>query len=93
MSLLWEEQIILTLQLIETRQIGCIYYLITNFLFGFSCMALSDLTGEGESKLVLADLGSGNFNMKLLVFKGTQLVSGHVIWLKLKSILFWNPWR
>lgn len=41
----------------------------------FSCMALSDLTGEGESKLVLADLGSGNFNMKLLVFKGTQLVS------------------
>ena len=57
-------------------------------------MALSDLTGEGESKLVLADLGSGNFNMKLLVFKGTQLVSGHVIWLTLKSILFWRlPWR
>ena len=38
-------------------------------------MALSDLTGEGDSKLVVADLGSGSYNMKLRVYKGTQMVS------------------
>ena len=38
------------------------------------CIALSDLTGDGDSKLVVADLGSGNYNMKLRVYKGTQLV-------------------
>ena len=35
---------------------------------------MSDLTGDGDSKLVVADLGSGNYNMKLRVYKGTQLV-------------------
>ena len=34
-----------------------------------------DLTGDGEYRLVIADLGSGDFNMKLKVFKGTQMVS------------------
>jgi hypothetical protein len=32
------------------------------------------LTGEGDSKLVVADLGSGSYNMKLRVYKGTQMV-------------------
>ena len=40
----------------------------------FSCIALSDLTGDGDTKLVVADLGSGNYNMKLRVYKGTQMV-------------------
>ncbi len=35
---------------------------------------MSDLTGEGDSKLVVADLGSGSYNMKLRVYKGTQMV-------------------
>eukprot|EP00095_Tigriopus_kingsejongensis_P005363 maker-scaffold34_size539781-snap-gene-3.18 protein:Tk05363 transcript:maker-scaffold34_size539781-snap-gene-3.18-mRNA-1 annotation:"bardet-biedl syndrome 1 isoform x1" len=40
-----------------------------------SCITLSDLTGDGDFKLVVADLGSGTYNMKLRVYKGTQLVS------------------
>ncbi len=39
-----------------------------------SCLALSDLTGDGDHKLVVADLGTGTSNMKLRVYKGTQLV-------------------
>ena len=45
------------------------------FLVLFRCVTLSDLTGDGDSKLVVADLGSGNYNMKLRVYKGTQLVN------------------
>ena len=41
----------------------------------FSCITLSDLTGDGDFKLVVADLGSGSYNMKLRVYKGTQMVS------------------
>ena len=41
-----------------------------------SCLVLSDLTGDGDHRLVLADLGTGDFNMKLRVYKGTQQV-GH----------------
>ena len=40
----------------------------------FSCVGLSDITGDGDTKLVVADLGSGNYNMKLRVYKGTQMV-------------------
>ena len=48
-------------------------------LYLFSCMALCDLTGDGDTKLVVADLGSGNYNMKLRVYKGTTLVSFFII--------------
>ena len=49
----------------------------------YSCITLSDLTGDGDFKLVVADLGSGSYNMKLRVYKGTQMVS-------LVSLLGWN---
>lgn len=32
-----------------------------------SCMALADLHGDGEAKLIIADLGTGAYNMKLKV--------------------------
>ena len=32
------------------------------------------MTGDGDYRLVVADLGSGDFNMKLRVYKGTQQV-------------------
>ena len=38
-------------------------------------MALCDLTGDGDTKLLVADLGTGNYNMKLRVYNGTQMVS------------------
>ncbi|TRY67055.1 hypothetical protein TCAL_07811 [Tigriopus californicus] len=44
-----------------------------------SCITLSDLTGDGDFKLVVADLGSGSYNMKLRVYKGTQLISENTI--------------
>lgn len=40
-------------------------------LFSFSqCMVLSDVTGEGENRFVVADIGTGSFDMKLKVFVG-----------------------
>ncbi|XP_047480253.1 Bardet-Biedl syndrome 1 protein-like [Penaeus chinensis] len=44
-----------------------------------SCMALADLHGDGESKLIIADLGTGTFNMKLKVYKGTSLMSENTL--------------
>ena len=40
----------------------------------FENIFFSDLGGDGDFRLVIADLGSGEFNMKLRVFKGTQQV-------------------
>lgn len=43
-------------------------------LYTFSSgLALTDLNGDGDSKAVIATLGSGAYNMKLKVFKGTSL--------------------
>lgn len=44
-----------------------------------SCMALADLNGDGDHKLIIADLGTGEYNMKLKVYKGTTLVSENTI--------------
>lgn len=40
-----------------------------------SCVDLADLSGDGESRLVVGDLGSGLSGMKLKVFQGTALLS------------------
>lgn len=40
-----------------------------------SCVDLADLSGDGESRLVLGDLGSGSSGMKLKVYRGTALMS------------------
>lgn len=44
-----------------------------------SCICLADLFGDGEFKLVIADLGSGTANMKLKVYRGTAMQSEHAI--------------
>ncbi|XP_067130781.1 Bardet-Biedl syndrome 1 protein [Centruroides vittatus] len=44
-----------------------------------SCMCLVDLQGDGDYKLIIADLGTGSYNMKLKVYKGTNLLSEHTI--------------
>jgi len=38
-----------------------------------SCIALADLNGDGDHKLVIADLGTGQYSMKLKVLKGTAI--------------------
>ncbi len=40
-----------------------------------TCLGLADLVGDGDQKLVLADLGTGRYNMRLKVFKGVVLVA------------------
>ncbi|XP_022090954.1 Bardet-Biedl syndrome 1 protein-like isoform X2 [Acanthaster planci] len=52
---------------------------VANLYTFSSCMALSDINGDGENKLVIADLGSGSSNMKLKVYKGTSLMSENAI--------------
>ena len=54
---------------------GIAEYLMYFLHLFHSCVALCDLTGDGDTKLVVADLGTGNYNMKLRVYKGTQLVN------------------
>ncbi|XP_071370814.1 Bardet-Biedl syndrome 1 protein [Centroberyx affinis] len=48
---------------------------VANLYTFSSCMDLADLNGDGESKLVVGDLGTGSCNMKLKVYRGTSLVS------------------
>uniref|UniRef100_A0A3Q4FZR3 Bardet-Biedl syndrome 1 N-terminal domain-containing protein n=1 Tax=Neolamprologus brichardi TaxID=32507 RepID=A0A3Q4FZR3_NEOBR len=40
-----------------------------------SCVDLADLSGDGENRLVVGDLGSGSSGMKLKVYRGTALMS------------------
>ncbi|XP_068116242.1 Bardet-Biedl syndrome 1 protein isoform X2 [Hyperolius riggenbachi] len=44
-----------------------------------SCIALADLHGDGEYKMVVGDMGSGPYTMKLKVFKGTSLLSENTL--------------
>ncbi|XP_043188676.1 Bardet-Biedl syndrome 1 protein homolog [Amphibalanus amphitrite] len=44
-----------------------------------SSIALSDLNGDGDSKLIVADLGTGTYQMKLKVFRGTSLMSENTL--------------
>ena len=42
----------------------------------FMCTALEDLANDGDHKLLVGDLGSGQYDMKLKVFKG-KCISAH----------------
>ncbi|XP_063058675.1 Bardet-Biedl syndrome 1 protein [Engraulis encrasicolus] len=52
---------------------------VANLYTFSSCMALADLHGDGESKLVVGDLGTGANNMKLKVYRGTGLLSENTL--------------
>ncbi|XP_069501037.1 BBSome complex member BBS1 [Ambystoma mexicanum] len=52
---------------------------VANLYTFSSCTALADLQGDGESKLVVGDLGTGLYNMKLKVFKGTSLMTENAL--------------
>lgn len=43
------------------------------------CMTLSDIQADGDYKLIIADLGTGSYDMKLKVYKNTNLMSEHTI--------------
>lgn len=43
------------------------------------CMTLSDIQADGDFKLIIADLGTGTYDMKLKVYKNTNLMSEHTI--------------
>ncbi|XP_066279675.1 Bardet-Biedl syndrome 1 protein-like isoform X2 [Branchiostoma lanceolatum] len=44
-----------------------------------SCIALADLHGDGDNKLIIANLGTGKYDMKLKVYKGTTLMTENTI--------------
>ncbi|KAK6047782.1 hypothetical protein COOONC_14712 [Cooperia oncophora] len=49
-------------------------------VFTFShCVCLSDMYGDGDTKLVLAHVGSSRFNMRLKVFKGVTVVGENAL--------------
>lgn len=52
------------------------YYDPVAGLYTFSsCVDLADLSGDGENRLLVGDLGSGSTGMKLKVYRGTVLMS------------------
>uniref|UniRef100_H3A6Z7 BBSome complex member BBS1 n=1 Tax=Latimeria chalumnae TaxID=7897 RepID=H3A6Z7_LATCH len=52
---------------------------VANLYTFSSCTGLADLQGDGENKLVVGDLGTGVYNMKLKVYKGTNLLSENTL--------------
>nr|XP_023843983.1 Bardet-Biedl syndrome 1 protein isoform X4 [Salvelinus alpinus] len=52
---------------------------VANLYTFSSCIALADLHGDGENKLVVGDLGTGSCNMKLKVYRGTGLMSENTL--------------
>jgi Bardet-Biedl syndrome 1 protein len=43
------------------------------------CITLSDISADGDHKLIIADLGTGTYDMKLKVYKGTSLMTENAI--------------
>ncbi|VDK55414.1 unnamed protein product [Anisakis simplex] len=43
------------------------------------CVGLSDLHGDGDYKLIIGDMGTGRYNMRLKVFKGLTLIGESVL--------------
>jgi Bardet-Biedl syndrome 1 protein len=44
-----------------------------------TCMALADLAGDGDYKLIVADLGTTKYNMKLRVYKGVVVMAENAL--------------
>ncbi|VDM49847.1 unnamed protein product [Toxocara canis] len=44
-----------------------------------ACIGLSDLYGDGDYKLIIGDIGTSRYNMRLKVFKGLTLVGESVL--------------
>ncbi|ELT99525.1 hypothetical protein CAPTEDRAFT_108485, partial [Capitella teleta] len=43
------------------------------------CITMSDINADGDHKLIIADLGTGSYDMKLKVYKGTSLMTENAI--------------
>ena len=52
---------------------------LSSFYTFSSCMTFSDLNGDGDFKLVVADLGTGSYNMKIKVLKGTSVLQQNAL--------------
>ncbi|XP_069750157.1 Bardet-Biedl syndrome 1 protein isoform X2 [Narcine bancroftii] len=63
----------------NTKWLDAHYDPVANLFTFSSCVALADLQGDGENKLVVGDLGAGLYNAKLKVYKGTSMVSEHAL--------------
>ena len=52
---------------------------LSSFYTFSSCISLSDLNGDGDFKLVIADLGTGAYNMTIKVLKGTSVLQQNAL--------------
>ncbi|XP_002732274.1 BBSome complex member BBS1-like [Saccoglossus kowalevskii] len=64
---------------VDSKWLNAHYDPVASLYTFTTCMALSDLNGDGENKLIIADLGTGSYDMKLKVYKGTSLMSENAI--------------
>ncbi|XP_046994984.1 Bardet-Biedl syndrome 1 protein homolog [Schistocerca americana] len=49
-------------------------------IYTFShCITMADINGDGDYKLIIADLGTGSSNIRLKVYKGTSLMTESVL--------------
>ena len=73
------------LHMLHTASIFCLYrkqendkWLEAHYdpvasLYTFSqCITLSDINADNDNKLIVADLGTGSYDMKLKVYKGLK---------------------
>ena len=51
-------------------------------------MALSDISADGDNKLIIADLGTGTYDMKLKVYKGRSPAGKPFYWHGLTEITY-----
>ncbi|XP_078064398.1 BBSome complex member BBS1-like [Mustelus asterias] len=63
----------------NTKWLDAHYDPVANLYTFSSCVALADLHGDGENTLIVGDLGTGQHNMKLKVYKGTTMLSENTL--------------
>ncbi|XP_076805995.1 BBSome complex member BBS1-like [Clavelina lepadiformis] len=52
---------------------------VAGFYTFSTCITFADLNGDGDHKLVIADLGTGLYNMTIKVLKGTSIIQENAL--------------
>ncbi len=52
------------------KWLGAHYDPVASLYTFTQCVTLADISADGDNKLIIADLGTGSYDMKLKVYKG-----------------------
>ncbi|XP_064623947.1 Bardet-Biedl syndrome 1 protein homolog isoform X2 [Lineus longissimus] len=63
----------------NTKWLSAHYDPVASLYTFTQCITLADISGDGENRLIIADLGTGTYDMKLKVYKGTTLITENTI--------------